>query len=157
MSGEVLRRGVDDQVCAVLQRAKQDRAEERVVGDEQELVAAGDGRLGRRDPDAQPRVGRTLDEQRPGGRRDRRFDGGEVGRVDATYLDAAAREVLVEEDVGDREELFARDEVVAAPRCAKRVAATAAMPEAETTASSAPSSDASFSSSARFVGFPVRE
>ena len=42
-------------------------------------------------------------------------------------------------------------------RCAKRVAATAAIPDDETTASSAPSSEASFSSSARFVGLPVRE
>ena len=42
-------------------------------------------------------------------------------------------------------------------RWANSVAATAAMPDDETTASSAPSSEASFSSSARFVGFPVRE
>jgi hypothetical protein len=31
------------------------------------------------------------------------------------------------------------------------------MPDDETTASSAPSREATFSSSARFVGFPVRE
>jgi hypothetical protein len=31
------------------------------------------------------------------------------------------------------------------------------MPDAETTQSSAPSSEATFSSSARFVGLPVRE
>ena len=43
------------------------------------------------------------------------------------------------------------------PRCANSVAETAAMPDAATTASSAPSSDAIFSSSARFVGLPVRE
>ena len=44
-----------------------------------------------------------------------------------------------------------------ASRCANSVEATAAIPEAETTQSSAPSSEAIFSSSARFVGLPVRE
>ena len=44
-----------------------------------------------------------------------------------------------------------------ASRWANSVDATAAMPDAETTQSSAPSSDATFSSSARFVGLPVRE
>ena len=41
-----------------------------------------------------------------------------------------------------------------AARCANRVAATAAIPDDDTTASSAPSSEAIFSSSARFVGLP---
>ena len=44
-----------------------------------------------------------------------------------------------------------------ASRCANSVAVTAAMPDAETTQSSAPSSVATFSSSARLVGLPVRE
>ena len=44
-----------------------------------------------------------------------------------------------------------------ASRCANSVAATAAIPDAETTQSSAPSSEATFSSSARLVGLPVRE
>ena len=44
-----------------------------------------------------------------------------------------------------------------APRCANSVADTAAMPDDETTQSSAPSSEAIFSSSARLVGLPVRE
>ena len=42
-------------------------------------------------------------------------------------------------------------------RWANSVAATDAMPEAATTQSSAPSSEAIFSSSARLVGLPVRE
>ena len=42
-------------------------------------------------------------------------------------------------------------------RFANRVAATDAIPDAATTQSSAPSRDAIFSSSARFVGLPVRE
>ena len=42
-------------------------------------------------------------------------------------------------------------------RCANSVAATDAIPDEATTQSSAPSSDATFSSSARFVGLPVRE
>ena len=44
-----------------------------------------------------------------------------------------------------------------APRWANRVAETAAIPDDDTTQSSAPSSEAIFSSSARFVGLPVRE
>ena len=44
-----------------------------------------------------------------------------------------------------------------ASRWANSVADTAAMPDADTTQSSAPSSDATFSSRARLVGLPVRE
>ena len=44
-----------------------------------------------------------------------------------------------------------------ASRCANRVDATAAMPDDDTTQSSAPSREATFSSSARLVGLPVRE
>ena len=43
------------------------------------------------------------------------------------------------------------------PRCASSVDDTQAIPDAATTASSAPSSEASFSSRARVVGFAVRE
>ena len=96
-------------------RSEQGRPEERVVGDEQEAVPAGD--LGDRVEvgDPQSRIGRRLHEQGPGLRPDRGLDGGEVRHVDRGHVDAAPREVLVEEDAGDDEQLVADDEVVPRP------------------------------------------
>ena len=48
--GQVLRRGVEDEVRAVLDRPQERRAEERVVGDDDEPVPVADARRARRCP-----------------------------------------------------------------------------------------------------------
>ena len=156
---EVLRRGVEDEVGAVLERAEQRRAQERVVGDDHEAVAVAERRRSRRGRRSAAAGSSSVSRNSSFvAGRDRRLDGGEVGHVDGRDRDPAPREVLLPSAPGrDREQLVAHHDVVARSRWANSVAETAAMPDAETTQSSAPSSDATFSSRARLVGLPVRE
>jgi hypothetical protein len=113
VSGQVLGGGVDHEIGAVLERAEQCRPEERVVGDEQQVVAPGDRRHGIEIGHPQARVGRGLEEQRARRRPGRGFDGREIGHVDRRDTQAASREVVLQEDLGDREQLVADDDVIA--------------------------------------------
>ena len=65
VAGQVLRRGVEDEVRAVLERPQQGRTEERVVGDDEQPVAVAERRERVEVGDAQARVRRGLEEQRP--------------------------------------------------------------------------------------------
>ena len=103
MTGQELRRGVQDKVRAVLDGAQERRPKERVIGDDQQAVAVrqrGDGvEIG----DPESRIRRGLEEYRPGRRRDGSFDGGEVRDVHAGHADPAAREVLFQQYPRDDE------------------------------------------------------
>ena len=103
---------MDHQVRPVLDRSEQGRAEERVVGDDEQPAPMAE--LGDRIDvgDAQARVRRGLEEQRLRRGRDRRLDRGEVRHVDARDADPKSREVLVEQHLRDHEQLVADDDVV---------------------------------------------
>ena len=79
---QILRGAVDDEVGAELERALEVRARERVVDDEPDAVPVRDvgGRGGGRS--AAGRVGRRLDEEHPGCRRERPLDRVEIAGVD---------------------------------------------------------------------------
>ena len=83
MAAEVLRRRLDDEVGAELERPAQDGRGERVVDDEQRAVAVGELGQGGDVDDDDRRVGDRLDVEDPGRRGgQRRLDRREVGRVD---------------------------------------------------------------------------
>ena len=147
---------MEDEVRAVLDRPQQRRAEERVVGDDDEPVAV-----------------RELASAARSGIRSRGFVDVSMNRsfvAGVIAASTAARSVMstAVTPIPRRGRSSCHSTFVIAnssspttmwspwPRCANSVAATLAMPEAATTASSAPSRLATFSSSARFVGLPVR-
>ena len=70
--------------------------------------------------DAEAWVRRALDEQRTRRRSEGGLDRVEVGRIDPGHADAPPREVLVEQDVGDREQLVACHQVIAGARGGRR-------------------------------------
>ena len=99
----------------MLDRAQQRGPEEGVVGDDDQAVPVSERGQGVDVGDAEPGVGRGLEEQHLGSRRDRRLDRQQVRHVDGRHADAAPREVVLEQHPGDHEQLVADDDVIALP------------------------------------------
>ena len=111
VAAEVLRRRVDGEVGAVLERALVDRRRERVVDGDQRAPAPGDD--ARDVDDVQQRVRRRLDPDQPRLVAQRGGDGVEVGLVDEVVGQAPAAEHLVDEAVGAAVEVVRQHDVVA--------------------------------------------
>src|SRR5207249_8528533 len=79
---QVFGRAVDDEIGAGLDRSLNVRARERVVDGQAEIVPVGDLGGGSQVGEREDGVGRRLDEQHPGLRRDRTFNEIESRRVD---------------------------------------------------------------------------
>jgi hypothetical protein len=110
---QVLRRGVDDDVGAVLEGALEDRGREGVVHYEQEVVRPRDRAEGREVREPHHRVRRRLGVQQLGGRRDRRLDCRRVAGVHEREGEPHSRQDLVHQPVDAAVDVLAAHDVVA--------------------------------------------
>jgi hypothetical protein len=115
---DVLRRRVDDAVGAELQGFLPQRRREHVVDDEPGAAAARHRRDSGDVDDVEAGIGRALEEQHLGARRDGLFPGPEVASVDEGRGDAEAGKQVLDHVAAGAEQLACGDDVVACPQLA---------------------------------------
>src|SRR5690606_18530300 len=97
LPADPLRRRVDHDVCAMLDRPAEDRGRERVVDDERNASRVCDIRETAKVGNVEPWVPDRLDVDRPRRVVDGGLDGGEVVRIDELRGDAQPRQGVPEE------------------------------------------------------------
>ena len=100
VSADVLRRRMQYQICAEIQRPLEVRRCEGVIDQTERAVPVRDFRRSPDIGDAQQRIGGRLDPQESGSPRDRPFNGPEVGRFDKRKRQAEVFEHSLEEPIG---------------------------------------------------------
>ncbi len=115
MTGQVFCGAVDGDVCSEVQRAQQVRGQERVVGDQQQLMCVADRRQCRNVGKFKQRVGEGLNEQRLGILADGFLDTGSVAGVNVGEFKSVLSENLIKQPAGTAVEIFGYNQMVAGP------------------------------------------
>jgi hypothetical protein len=116
VSAEELRRGVEEQVGAVIEGPQQPGRRERGIHHQRELLRVRDLRDGGHVQHVDTRVAERLGEEQPRVRTDRGAPAVEVARVHERRLDAEALQRVVQQVVRSAVERAARDDVRARAR-----------------------------------------